>query len=301
MSSYTTSSVSELPIEPPKAHFSSLETLWFQVAGTLCNLRCEHCFISCSPDNRTLKMMKTQDIFCYLDQAKELGVKEIYYTGGEPFLHQDFLEILGRTLQDFPVSVLTNGLPINNQRADRLEYLYNKSCYSLEIRISLDDYDEKRNDAVRGKGTFLQALNAYKRLYDRSLLPILTVSEIGDYLNPEEIPIDSYKKYIDLLQSIGVKQPRIKIIPVFEMGMLPIPEKAEKISSHMMTNYDHSLLQCSSSRMIAADGIYACPILVGEKKAKMSQNSLQESLKPCSLYHTACHTCYLTGMTCRNF
>lgn len=300
MSAYTTS-VSKLPIESPKAHFGFLETLWFQIAGTLCNLRCEHCFISCSPDNHTLEMMKTQDIFHYLDQAKELGVKEVYYTGGEPFLHQDFLKILERTLQDFPVSVLTNGLPINNQRADHLEDLYRKSCYSLEIRISLDDYNEKRNDAVRGKGTFLQVLNTYKRLYDRGLLPILTVSEIGNYLNPAEVPIDSYEKYIDLLQSIGVKQPRIKIIPVFEMGMLPIPKKAEKISSHMMENYDHSLLQCSSSRMIAADGIYACPILVGEKKARMAQNSLREALKPCSLYHAACHTCYLTGMTCRNF
>ena len=108
MSAYTTS-VSKLPIESPKAHFGFLETLWFQIAGTLCNLRCEHCFISCSPDNHTLEMMKTQDIFHYLDQAKELGVKEVYYTGGEPFLHQDFLKILERTLQDFPVSVLTNG------------------------------------------------------------------------------------------------------------------------------------------------------------------------------------------------
>ena len=177
-------------------------------------------------------MMKTQDVFRYLDQAKELGVKEIYYTGGEPFLHQNFLEILERTLRDFPVSILTNGLPINNQRADSLEHLYSKSFYSLEIRISLDDYNEKRNDAVRGKGTFRQVLNTYKRLYDRGLLPILTISEIGSYLNPEEAQINSYKKYVDLLQSIGVKQPRIKIIPVFEMGMLPTSEKAEKISPH---------------------------------------------------------------------
>jgi len=69
----------------------------------------------------------------------------------------------------------------------------------------------------------------------------------------------------------------------------------------MMENYDHSLLQCSASRIVASDGIYACPILVGEEKAQMAKGSLQEALKPCSLYHASCHTCYRTGMTCRNF
>ena len=43
----------------PKADFHDLETLWFQVSGTLCNLRCTHCFISCSPDNHKLEMMDT--------------------------------------------------------------------------------------------------------------------------------------------------------------------------------------------------------------------------------------------------
>jgi len=177
-------SVGEPLAEPPTAHFDFLETLWFQISGTLCNLRCNHCFISCSPDNHTLEMMETREVFRYLDQAKELGVKEIYYTGGEPFIHKDILDILERTLRDFPTSVLTNGLPINDQRADRLKRLSEGSRYSLEIRISLDDHDEKRNDAVRGKGTFRQVLNTYKRLYERDFLPILTVSEIRDYLHP---------------------------------------------------------------------------------------------------------------------
>lgn len=287
--------------EPPRAHFDCLETLWFQISGTLCNLRCNHCFISCSPDNHALEMMETGEVFRYLDQAKELGVKEVYYTGGEPFIHKDILAILERTLRDFPTSVLTNGLPINDQRADRLRQLSEGSRYSLEIRISLDDHDEKRNDAVRGKGTFRQVLNTYQRLYERDFLPILTVSEIRDYLDPEEPHPDPFQKYVDLLRSIGVKRPRVKIIPVFEMGMLPIPDQATALSTDMMESYDHSLLQCSASRMVASDGIYACPILVGEEKARMAKGSLQEALKPCSLYHAACHTCYLTGMTCRNF
>ncbi|MDA2928844.1 radical SAM protein [Acidobacteria bacterium AH-259-O06] len=289
------------PTQRPKADFQYLETLWFQISGTLCNLRCTHCFISCSPDNHTLEMMDSREIFRYLDQAKVLGVKEIYYTGGEPFIHKEIMVILERTLDDFPASVLTNGLPINEKRADQLKEISENSRYSLEIRISLDDYDEERNNAVRGRGTFRQALAAYKRLYERDFLPILTVSEIRDYLYPRENDLNVYQKYVELLQSIGVDRPRIKIIPVFEMGMLPTPKQPRQVSHEMMKDYDHSLLQCSASRMVAHNGIYACPILVGEEKARMGTDSLEKALHPCSLYHASCHTCYVTGMTCKNF
>ena len=245
-------------------------------------------------------MMSTDTVLRYLKRARELGVKEIYFTGGEPFLHPEMLLILEQTLLHFPASVLTNGLPLNDARADELQRLSAGSRFSLEIRISLDDFDEERNDAVRGKGVFRRALQACKRLSDRGLLPILTVSEIQDYLSPGESALDPYQKYVDLLRSAGVSRPRVKIIPVFEMGMLPSPQRPAYISPAMMEDFDHSLLQCSSSRMVAEDGVYACPILVGEDQARMSSTDLEEAMSPCSLYHTACATCYRTGMTCGN-
>lgn len=291
-------------VPPPTAEFRFLETLWFQISGTLCNLRCTHCFISCAPDNHRLEMMDSQEVFRYLDQARRLGVKEIYYTGGEPFIHSEFMQILEHTLRDFPVSVLTNGLLIGEERADRLKEMADRSRYSLEIRISIDDYDESRNDAIRGKGTFQKILAAYQRLYKRGFLPILAVTEIRDYLqakNGASSESQLYAKYVDLLRSIGIDRPRIKIIPVFEMGMLPLPERPTHVTHEMMQGFDHSLLQCSSSRIVTHDGIYACPILVGEEKARLGNASLSESLRGCALYHSSCHTCYVTGMTCKNF
>ncbi len=291
-----------LPLrQPPRAEFQRLETLWFQITGTLCNLRCTHCFISCAPDNHTLEIMKTEEVLRYLDQARELGVKEIYYTGGEPFIHKNFFQILEYTLRFFPASILTNGLLIDEGRAERLAQLSADSPYTLEIRISLDNYDEQKNDSVRGRGTYQKILAAYKRLYDHGFLPILTVTEIEEYYDPEASQVGRYDKYVQLLRSLGVQQPRIKIIPVFEMGMLPSPEGPKLVSQEMMEDYDHARLQCSSSRIVADDGVYACPILVGEAPARLSRDSLQESMRPCDLYHSACMTCYVTGMTCKNY
>ena len=44
----------------PRVELQSLDTLWFQVAGTLCNLACSHCFISCSPTNHTRPRRSTE-------------------------------------------------------------------------------------------------------------------------------------------------------------------------------------------------------------------------------------------------
>ena len=41
----------------PRVGLPSLDTLWFQVGGTLCNLACKHCFVSCSPTNHTHELM----------------------------------------------------------------------------------------------------------------------------------------------------------------------------------------------------------------------------------------------------
>ena len=72
----------------PCAH---LDDLWFQVAGTLCNLDCTHCFISCSPHNHTFGFLDLATVRRVLDESVALGVKEYYFTGGEPFLNRDMV------------------------------------------------------------------------------------------------------------------------------------------------------------------------------------------------------------------
>jgi hypothetical protein len=102
-----------------------------------------------------------------------------------------------------------------------------------------------------------------------------------------------------MLLGAGVRRPRIKIIPVFHMGRLA--ERDRHLTPAHLEGFDHSLLQCTETRAVTADGVYACPILAGLPGARLSAGSLAQALQPCSLYHSACVTCYETGMTCRNF
>jgi sulfatase maturation enzyme AslB (radical SAM superfamily) len=291
----------------PQAPFHHLHALWFQLTGTLCNLACSHCFISCSPTNHSLEFVAPETVYRYLDEAEGHGVREVYFTGGEPFLHKQIIPILARSLQVAATSVLTNGTLITPAVADQLAALAAESRYSLEMRISLDDVDEKKNDAVRGKGALRRALQALKLLQERGLVPIVAVTEYffeAQTAVPEEAGGGSgfYRKFRDFLLENGIEKPRLKVIPVFAMGKLHSSESgAVLVTPEMMRGFDVTTLQCTKSRIVANDGVYACPLLVGEPEARLSEGSLTEAMQPCSLYHTACHTCYLTGMTCANY
>src|ERR1700694_2037963 len=82
------------PTMTPHVPMRALDTLWFQVAGTLCNIECTHCFISSSPTNRSHEMLSLETVKRHLRDAEALGVKEYYFTGGEPFMNREIFEIL---------------------------------------------------------------------------------------------------------------------------------------------------------------------------------------------------------------
>ena len=76
----------------PEVPLTKLDTLWLQVGGTLCNLQCTHCFISCGPQNHTHEMMSLQQVRQRLEESKQLGVKDYYITGGEVFMNPEILK-----------------------------------------------------------------------------------------------------------------------------------------------------------------------------------------------------------------
>src|SRR5438094_1759010 len=148
----------------PAVPLAHLDELWFQVDGTLCNLECRHCFISCSPHNRSFSFLDLDTVQRRLQESVVLGVKEYYFTGGEPFLNRDMVPILELTLQYGPATVLTNGTVFKEEWLYRLRKADEESAYSLEFRVSIDGYTAEENDPIRGPGTFERATGGIRRL-----------------------------------------------------------------------------------------------------------------------------------------
>jgi len=284
--------------EAARLPLQHVSTLWFQVTGLLCNLECTHCLVDSSPSNHALAFLDRNTIRGYLAEAEALGVKEIYFTGGEPFLHREMVPILEDSLAVAPTTALTNGTLVTERLATELGRIAAASRYSLEIRISLDHPDPERNDRVRGAGSHARAVRAALRLQEVGLLPIITATE---YLfgpgSPGEGPI--YDRFRDLLRDAGIERPRVKVLPVFHLGKLP-EEDTGPLTEDMLRGVDPATLQCSEGRVVTARGVYACPILVGKEEAFLARGSLAEALGPVPLAHSACGTCLATGMTCGN-
>jgi MoaA/NifB/PqqE/SkfB family radical SAM enzyme len=284
------------PPDAPRAPFLRFSTLWIQVTGTWCNLECAHCINASGPRDPWLKPVRPEVVRRALREAEELGVKEIYFTGGEPFLHAEMLPLLGEALEVAPTTVLTNGTLIDEAMADALAALAGRATYSLEIRVSLDDTDPETNDRVRGAGSFARAVAAIVRLNDRGLLPIVTATEIASAEHPGE---RMYERFRGFLMARGIEKPRVKIMPVFALGRLG-REGDPRLTEADLAGFDRGLLQCSESRVVGDGGVYACPILAGLPGARLSEGGLKESFADAPLYHPACVTCVQTGMTCRN-
>ncbi|MEK7329564.1 MAG: radical SAM protein [Candidatus Eisenbacteria bacterium] len=281
--------------EQPLVH---LDVLWIQVAGTLCNLRCTHCFVSCGPGEDRHALMSRDEVRARVAEALPLGVKEFYFTGGEPFVHPQMLGIIADTLQHGPCTVLTNGTLFADRLVVSLRELSHLSRYSLEIRVSLDGYRAEEHDAFRGAGSFERALAGVVALSGHGLLPIVTVTQ-----NTDEDARRFRERYLDMLRVAGVSRPRLKVLPMFQLGREVARTRGyrapETLADLPAQAFDPHRLQCGSCRAVTSQGVFVCPLLVDEPGGRMGAR-LGEALGPFSLSHGACYTCYVTGMTCAN-
>lgn len=124
-----------------------------------CNLRCDYCCVRSSPvaPRRELGLGRVQRI---AREAAELGVKEIFVTGGEPFLLEDIGEILASCLAAAPTTVLTNGMLFRGRRIESLRELDRDR---MVLQISLDSATPERHDFHRGAGTWARAREGVHR------------------------------------------------------------------------------------------------------------------------------------------
>jgi hypothetical protein len=124
-----------------------------------CNLRCDYCCVRSSPaaPRRELGLARVQRI---AREAEELGVKEIFVTGGEPFLLENIGEILASCAVAAPTTVLTNGMLFTGRRAESLRTLPRDR---VALQISLDSATPALHDLHRGPGTWARTREGIQR------------------------------------------------------------------------------------------------------------------------------------------
>jgi sulfatase maturation enzyme AslB (radical SAM superfamily) len=275
-----------------------LKEFWIH-SGTVCNLRCPFCFEGSKPRNQRLDPMSLNDAKGLIDEAIDIGIEHISFTGGEPFLNKDFIEILNYTLDWFPALVLTNGTTPLLKHIEELKPLYSKK-HPLSLRISIDYSDEKQHDAGRGAGNFARSLESMKLLSVAGFKVIAArISHEGENATIIE------QNYRGLFRKKGI--PETTGIVSFPSLALPGEHpNCPEITEDCIRNYCNAdkvaSFMCSYSKMaVKKDGriaILPCT-LVDDDEMFYLYHGLKDAMKyKVMLKHPRCFSCFSQGVRC---
>ena len=281
------------------------ETLWFNT-GTLCNIECENCYILSSPTNDALVYLTLEEMVRFLDQIEERKwpIREIAFTGGEPFMNPQMNEMARAALErGFEVLILTNAMRPMMRKTVRAGLLDMKAKFGdkLTLRISVDHYSDSLHDEERGFGSFEKTIEGMKWLSENGFRMAVAGRTVWGDTDAE-----SRSGYAALFDVHGFK------IDAFNPGQTVLfPELDEKIEVPEITNACWGILNkspdsvmCASSRMVVkrkgADkpAVLACTLLPYSPEFELGE-TLEEAERDVHLNHPHCAKfCVLGGASC---
>lgn len=284
---------------------SDPQTLWFNT-GTLCNIECANCYILSSPKNDALVYIKAAEVTDYLDQleARKWNVREIAFTGGEPFMNPEMIEITRASLErGYDVLILTNAMRPMMRKSMREGLLTLNAAYpgKLTLRISVDHWDKANHDLERGAGTFDKTIEGMKWLQENGFAMAVAGRTVWG-----ESEADSRAGYGALYAEHGfdidAQNPAQTVL---------FPEMDETVDVPEITtdcwgilNKSPDAMMCASSRMVVkrkgaqSPAVLACTLLPYSEEFELG-TTLEEAEGSVQLNHPHCAKfCVLGGASC---
>lgn len=288
-----------------KVSLRRLETLWFNT-GTLCNIACANCYILSSPTNDALVYLTAAEVAAFLHEiaADAHPVREIGFTGGEPFMNPEIVEMLEVCLaRGFEVLVLTNAMqPMLRPRVKAgLARLIAAYGARLTLRVSLDHYTAARHDAERGAGSFARTLEGMRWLRDQGARMAVAGRTIWG-----ETEAEARAGFARLFAAEGfaidAAAPGETVLFPEMDETAPVPEISEGCWD--LLGKSPGSVMCAHARMVvkrkgaARPAVLACTLLAYDARFELG-TTLAEASGPVALNHPHCAKfCVLGGASC---
>ena len=254
-----------------------LKNLFIELTAKNCNQRCRHCYID-FPITKNVKDFISIDLIkSALNDIKNEPIQCIYFTGAEPMTHPDFNSILRLCLKQNNVCICTNSSLINEKKARFLRKVQDESNYEIIFKLSIDHYDEAKNDEIRSRGSYRQVLHAVKHLSKYGFNPILEVTNY--YQEDRENLLYNFKT---IFHELGVEISDKNIC---------INEWYNKTEHNQdCLNNTEATLDCEYGRILTAKGVYTCPFLANDYRGWCGKDLSNYSRK--NVLETGyCNTC----------
>ncbi len=133
-----------------------------------CNLTCQHC--TASRFEKKDRKLTPGELRRMSDEAHNLGLCQFCISGGEPLIFKELDEVIGALQPDkFHLAMSTNGHFMSKEMARHL-----KEIGLDKVKISLDDFDEKKHDENRNStGAYRKAIAAMLNAKDAGLSVVI--------------------------------------------------------------------------------------------------------------------------------
>ncbi|MBU4311570.1 MAG: radical SAM protein, partial [Candidatus Omnitrophica bacterium] len=127
-----------------------------------CNLNCIHCYCKGSEDKNN--ELTTQEWKKIINEIRKEGCIWLTFTGGDPLVRDDFLEIYSYAKEKgFIITLFTNGQAFTDEIID---YLVNSPPFSIEI--TLNGLSKDTHESItQTPGSFSKVVNAIGKLAEK--------------------------------------------------------------------------------------------------------------------------------------
>jgi len=284
---------------------SNPETLWFNT-GTLCNIECASCYIASSPTNDALVYITATEVEGFLDQieARNWPVREIGFTGGEPFMNPQMIEMACAALaRGYEVLILTNAMRPMMRRSVQSGLQGLQAAYGdrLTLRISLDHYASDLHDRERGPDSFAKTLEGMAWLRDQGVR-MAVAGRAAWGISDADCRTGFAALFAAHGFDIDADDPsRCVLFPEMD-ETVEVPEITTECWGILNKSPDE--VMCASSRMVvkrkgaARPVVLACTLLAYDAEFELGE-TLAEAETDVALNHPHCAKfCVLGGASC---
>ena len=183
-----------------------------------CNLRCPMCFLWKGPvdhtQEHTKKELSHEEMIKLIDDFAEIGTAGIGFTGGEPLLRPDMLDLIKYTKKKGMVTHMSsNGWVVSVK--DIAKKVVESGLDA--IGFSVDGALPETHDSIRGKGSHERVLKAIDNIVSlrkelKSNIKIVAVCVVSNY------NVDQLVDLVTTLKQKGVDH--VSFMPFHDMGLI---------------------------------------------------------------------------------
>ncbi|MBI5749429.1 MAG: radical SAM protein [Nitrospinae bacterium] len=217
-----------------------------------CNLRCSMCqFLPLVEDYNSHPYSKdeltTEEIKRIINQLPKSSL--ITFTGGEPFLRKDFLDIFEYVSRRNKCHIITNGTSITEKIAMNL---IEKGCDNIFkkglvlIAVSIEGREDIHDRIAGKKGSFKKATEGIKLLLKyrkerKKTYPLINISTVMSADN-----IGTFSEMVKIADELGVD-----IISFLTINTYSFSERFKDISIEEISNYPRSVVNLNANQLSA--------------------------------------------------